>query len=397
MSTLAAPDTPSVSRLRSIIYVLLVITVVGITFSIAVSSIAMGTAIGLWLVILVMTRFRGFDRTPLDYFFLAYAAAEILATIFSVSPADSLVNMKRLLLIAVMYLALTSVDSERKIKIVLVLLAVVTTLLTLFELFSLTKIGEHFVRIALFQYYITEAEIKMIVMLMLVPVIIHAGTPRYWRTGAIVSEIVLLLGIIVTQTRSSWLGLIAGVCALAFVRSKKLLIAVVAVVGLFVLFAPSDFKNRASSMFDPNMTSNLTRIHMIQTGWRMFQDYPIVGTGDIDLKKLYITYITPIDEGEGGHLHNNMMMLLVTLGAVGFIATMAVFVKIFTVELDLIKNTENHWLFESVALGAFACYIAFHVNGLFEWNFGDHEIAVFLWFTIGLAMAAHRLSKATAR
>jgi hypothetical protein len=92
-----------------------------------------------------------------------------------------------------------------------------------------------------------------------------------------------------------------------------------------------------------------------------------------------------------------MMMLLVTLGAVGFIATMAVFVKIFTVELDLIKNTENHWLFESVALGAFACYIAFHVNGLFEWNFGDHEIAVFLWFTIGLAMAAHRLSKATAR
>src|SRR5262245_42542747 len=98
MSTLAAPDTRLVSRLRSSIYVLLVITVVGITFSIALSSIAMGMAIGLWLVILVTTRFREFDRTPLDYFFLAYAAAEILATIFSVSPGDSLVNMKRLLL-----------------------------------------------------------------------------------------------------------------------------------------------------------------------------------------------------------------------------------------------------------------------------------------------------------
>jgi hypothetical protein len=32
------------------------------------------------------------------------------------------------------------------------------------------------------------------------------------------------------------------------------------------------------------------------------------------------------------------------------------------------------------------------VHGLFEWNFGDHEIAVLLWFTVGLALVAQRLA-----
>ncbi len=33
-------------------------------------------------------------------------------------------------------------------------------------------------------------------------------------------------------------------------------------------------------------------------------------------------------------------------------------------------------------------YAGFHVNGLFEWNFGDAEIAMLLWMTVGLALAS---------
>jgi O-antigen ligase len=179
---------------------------------------------------------------------------------------------------------------------------------------------------------------------------------------------------------------------IAVLRNRWMVLAVCGLLVLFVLFAPADFKVRAMSMFDPSMKSNLSRIHMLTTGWQMFLDYPVTGTGDIDLRALYETYIVPIDPGEGGHLHNNFMMLLVTLGAVGFIATTAMFVKIFALELGAAGATKSHWLYGSVAAGSIAAYVGFLVNGLFEWNFGDHEIAVFLWFTVGLALAAQRLA-----
>jgi hypothetical protein len=32
----------------------------------------------------------------------------------------------------------------------------------------------------------------------------------------------------------------------------------------------------------------------------------------------------------------------------------------------------------------------FHVNGLFEWNFGDSEIIMLIWATVGMALAAEK-------
>jgi O-antigen ligase len=239
----------------------------------------------------------------------------------------------------------------------------------------------------------TEGGIKMFTLLMLIPFLMHSDTPKKWKLFAVIGSVIMILGLVVTQTRSSWLGFIAGIITIGLLKNKKIIYALILLVVVFVLIAPSDFRTRAASIFDPHMTSNLSRIHMLTTGWRMFLDHPIVGTGDIDLKRLYVTYITPIDEGEGGHLHNNFMMLLVTLGIVGFAATTALFIKIFLVEIEAVRSTRTHWLYGSITLGAVASYIGFHVNGLFEWNFGDHEIAVLLWFTVGMALTSTKLFK----
>ncbi|HEV8539255.1 MAG TPA: O-antigen ligase family protein, partial [Bacteroidota bacterium] len=264
---------------RRTIYCFLVVTLVGLTFSIAVSSIAMGVAIGLLLFLILKNGWSGVLRTPLDLFFLAYVLAEILSTIFSVEPISSLVNMKRLLLISIVYLVLLSIDDEVKLKFLLGLLIFVPTLLTVLELFALTSIGGHYVRMSLFQYYLTEAGIKMIMLLLTLPFVIHAETPIRWKVAAGVASGILFLGLVITQTRSAWLGFIGGVITLGMLRNKKLLAALLLIIILFVFFAPSDFRVRAASIFDPTLTSNLTRIHMITTGWRMFLDRPLLGTG----------------------------------------------------------------------------------------------------------------------
>jgi hypothetical protein len=53
--------------------------------------------------------------------------------------------------------------------------------------------------------------------------------------------------------------------------------------------------------------------------------------------------------------------------------------------------TKHDWLLGSLSLGALASYAGFHIMGLFEWNFGDHEIAVLLWLTVGLSLASAKI------
>lgn len=383
-------------KLPQVVFIFTVIAVVSLTFSIAASSIAMGSAIACFLLAVVMSRGRAFPRTPLDFFFLAYALAEALSTVFSVDPLASLVYMKRLFLIAFVYLVLFSIEDRRSILGVLVILVGVVTVLSAIELFALTPVRGHLARVSLFQYYMTEGGIKMIVLLVALPFIIHPSTPRRWRWVFLISSVVTFLGLILTQTRSSWLGFIAGVLTIGILKNRKILAGLLLLIVLFAVFAPSDYRNRAMTVMDPTYSSNLARVHMLTTGWRMFLDRPVVGTGDIDLRKLYETYIVPIESGEGGHLHNNLMQLLVTLGIVGFAAAMGMFVKAFLLEWKSVRETRTDWLLGSVATGSLASYVGFHVNGLFEWNFGDHEIAVLLWFTVGLALVALKLSRSEA-
>ncbi|HMK39667.1 MAG TPA: hypothetical protein VK569_10025, partial [Bacteroidota bacterium] len=51
--------------------------------SIAVNSLALGLMALCWLLVMVLSRTWRVVSTPLDYFFLAYAAAEMLSTVFS--------------------------------------------------------------------------------------------------------------------------------------------------------------------------------------------------------------------------------------------------------------------------------------------------------------------------
>jgi O-antigen ligase len=84
-------------------------------------------------------------------------------------------------------------------------------------------------------------------------------------------------------------------------------------------------------------------------------------------------------------------MLLVTLGLTGLCVVVALFGKVIFVEYRIFRDSAADWLAGSVALGAFAVFIGFLLNGLFEWNFGSHQIMVFVWFTVGLAFAMKRL------
>lgn len=154
-----------------------------------------------------------------------------------------------------------------------------------------------------------------------------------------------------------------------------------------LLYASETSINRFKSIFDPYYPSNAVRFALWKAGWEIFLDNPLFGVGDIDLAKLYIQYKSKYDKEIQGHLHNNYIHLLATLGIFGFSAVMFLLGIIFVKNIKIYNKFKNTRFISSYSLGVIGCFVSFLVAGLTEWNFGDHEIITFVWFTIGLNFA----------
>ena len=149
-------------------------------------------------------------------------------------------------------------------------------------------------------------------------------------------------------------------------------------------------RNRLASIYDPYHVTNIERMNIWRTGFKILADHPLFGVGDIDLLKLYAQYKDKYLKENFGHMHNNFIHLLVILGVFGFVITMFMLFKIFQLHLKIYKTVKDIPFVSSYALGATAVFIGFLFSGLGEWNFGDQEIITMVWFTLGLNIAFYK-------
>jgi hypothetical protein len=49
-------------------------------------------------------------------------------------------------------------------------------------------------------------------------------------------------------------------------------------------------------------------------------------------------------------------------------------------------------LLRTWTLASLAVFLAFNLNGFFEWNFGDAEVITIVWFVMGLALAVNNFA-----
>lgn len=365
--------------------VLTAITVFAVTFSVAVSSIAMGAAFLLFAWTVARNGLRTIPLTGLEAAFGAFIAAEILASAFSVDPADSFYNMRRVLLIGIVYVVLASFKTERQARILLGGLGVTAAAMALLETISLERVNGVLERPMMFQLPLTEGGIRMMILMVLLPFVLSRSTPGKWRWALGATLLPLAAGLVITQARSAWVAFVAGITVIGILMDRRILAGLLLLVIVFLLFAPADFRQRAESIVDIHEESNYSRVQMLTTGWKMFLERPVFGWGDIGLRNYYVTYVRPLTDGEGGHLHNNFTEALVTLGVVGFAAVLYLFFALLRLMIRAATLPPRGSFRRSLGTGLLAAYAGFHVLGLFEWNFGDHEVMVLMWFFTGLA------------
>ena len=386
--------TTSSPRLRMALLAVTCIFLSSTYFSIAVNSLSLGCMAILWIAMMVSDRRVRIRRTPLDWFFLAWACAELIATALSENPAQSILFAKRLLLVGIVYLLASEVESRGEARL---FVAVVLGTAGVVALYGVAKLlfaePEANGRLGIFQFYMTTSEVMMIAFLLLVPFVIHPGTPPRYRIAAGVLLLPVAIALYGTVTRGAYLATAAGMVLIALVRNKKLLVPLVVLILVMMFFAPPYVESRIRSIVDLHHPDNVTRIMLWKTGLRILADHPVFGVGDIDLHDTYVRYADPGDPAQHGHLHNVVLQLFVTLGIVGGTVVLALFVVAARSEWRVYRSVRDDWFGGSFTLGALAVFVAMQVMGLVEWSFGDQEVVTLFWVTLGLTLAIGRIAR----
>ena len=64
-------------------------------------------------------------------------------------------------------------------------------------------------------------------------------------------------------------------------------------------------------------------------------------------------------------------------------------------EWRIYSRTKDDWLAGSMALGGLAVFTGLQIAGLTEWTFGDQEVVIVFWISVGLTLAAGRFPSGT--
>jgi O-antigen ligase len=202
---------------------------------------------------------------------------------------------------------------------------------------------------------------------------IHSMRSIILIIGVLMTHLALLL----TYTRSAWLGWIVAVAILLILKWPRALAWAVPVAILTISLAPLPFFSRVISSFDTKQSSNLDRIRMAEAGVEIIKDYPLLGVGPANVKEAYPLYRKhDAPRFRIPHLHNNIIQLWAERGVLALVAYLFI-------QFLFLRECAHGWGRSSArfAEAGVAFTVAMAVAGLFEFNFGDTEV---FWMLLDL-------------
>jgi putative inorganic carbon (HCO3(-)) transporter len=376
-------------------FILVILFIATSIFTIAGSQISLGFALVTWLASMALSRNWTVKRTGLELSLMAFILVCILASIFSVRPLESFVNLKNLFLIPILFVVGNTLRTEKRLIIAL------DVFVAFAAIFSVVGIVLFAIEATLKSMATQSTSMTWGAMSVFFVAMTSAGA--FFGAGGVrrilygLALIVQTASLMLSYVRGSYVGLVATLLVLAWLKSKRLVLIMLFTVVLLGLVMPASVKERALSIFDPNKPSTLVRLHQWRDSIDMFKDRPILGFGWVDLGEIHRSYAPPdadltTDEYTIGHFHNNFIMVLMSFGSLGLAAFIWLIVRIIQVEYNAFRNAEKHKpILSAIVVGSLAGFAGFLFNGMFDWLFGDAEVVTMLWLSVGFVIAVSNI------
>lgn len=323
-------------------------------------------------------------RPPKYYkYFLLFILFSLVSTVFSINKLQSLKDNREVFVFLLIPIFLVIINTKKRLEhslFTVLLSAVLSALIGI--IITLRKGTSLDYRLqGLTSHWMTYSGLLMFAFIFFLVYLFHE---KQWKIKLVLGGalLVILTAILLSLTRSVWVGIfIAAGAFIVYYKPKILYIAVPALV-LLIFILPASVKNRVTSIVDMNNETNKDRIYMFQTGIRIFKDHPLTGVGATNVERVYDQYKPAEARLSNPHLHNNFLHILAERGIFTLICLVAAFISIFILLVQKIKNSTG--LEKTVAAGVLFTFIGFLVAGLFEYNFGDTEIKFLLFYLLSI-------------
>ena len=368
---------------------------ISLPLSIAGTEISLGIATLAWLSTAPWARPQAPWVRPLAWATFALAGAWLLASATSPSPLASLVHARKLWsLVLVFILADRLRDVTRARRFVTWTLAagMVTSAIG-FLVFAIRHArGEWQEPLrGVFSTAMTTGNVLATLVLTATALVLFArgAESRRWFDRA--AWATLLASLLLTFRRGSYLGWLAGTTALVGMRRARLLLVVPVLVALALAIMPRAGRERALSIAHPKDPTSLGRISLWKSGAAAFRDRPWTGWGLQDATSLIERYKRADSGFPAGHFHDNFVHIAVTTGAIGLAAYLAWMGLAGWGAFCAFRRGRS-----AFAAAGVAAWVGFQVAGIFDWSFGDAEVANQLFTWLGLALAAGALTDTSA-
>ncbi len=423
-----------------------------IPVSIFASQLLLWLSIAVLVVRLAARRAR-LVRTPLDTPLLALVVWTLLAASFAQDPVHSHENSKKLLLCALFYVGVETLGRpagrERVLSSVLLGGLALAGLMVAQHLFlgydRLDRRPSGFLG-----HYMSASGVTMAVLLLAVarlalgprarPSLVDLRLPAMVLTGVAVVAAATLAGqgvvatwlcvaalaalaaavalsdhpaaraaeaalplvtaplaawaLVVSQTRSAWVGAVLGLAVIAILRAPRLLWLLGAAAAAVLLLRPASVTSRLTIVDE----SSRDRYYMWQAGVDMVLDKPVFGQGPGMILAVYPRYRWPeAPNPRQPHLHNNPLQIAAERGLPGLAFFLWWAVAAFAAAVGEARRGANAgpdtgW----AAGGALGALAAVFVAGLFEYNLGDSEVLMLFLLLTAVPFALRHARAAAA-
>jgi putative inorganic carbon (HCO3(-)) transporter len=361
------------------------------TVSITVAQGAILLALLTWLAALVWSQHRRRLYLPLILPMAAFFLASVLATAMAVDPYRSFGELRNFFLPAFFFVVVNHLSEEKRAISLTHVLIFVGGAMALYGLSQSFAQGEAFRIRGTMSIWMTFAGLMMLLATVSLAHLLFTPDPRL-AVRLIPALLVLMAALVMTHTRGAWLGFAVGAAFILACRKRLFLVLLPILLLAIFIAAPQTVRDRMRSIVDPQDVTARERLYMWGSGLQMIRDRPWTGVGLDGVKGVYPAYRDPRASGaRWGHLHNNVIQVAVERGLIGLVCWLWLWAAFYGAAWRLYRALpDDAGHAKALVVGGLAAVSAFHVEGMFEYTFGDSEVIALLYFLMALSFLAGR-------